>query len=433
MGGEVTKMRKLWPALLAALVVVGCGRAETSPVPYSGSYKVFEAASTANEPMVSVIDSRSHSVDRSVPLGAIAPSWKHIYTATGSRMNDLDPQTGNVLHSTRLPGDFHLPLMTINGMPGGLSPNARWLVLQRFDDTPDGPPSATHLLLIDTTYARAMVPIDLTGYFEFDAVSNDGKRIFLIQYLTNAIYHVRFFDVGGGQLDPAIVFDKSEGDDAMTGVRLNGVASPDGQWLYSVYAREHGGAFIHALNLDSAVAFCLDLAGTGFATMTSTEMQWSLSLSTDGTHLYAANGALGVVSEVVNPPDGAPSLTRTVKLTPPTASASGVQQGFIQDAEAKEIGVGSSALSPDGQTFVITGDSGVMWLDTASLHVTRRALSGWKLWSLAVSPDGKLLYAVSSGGVIAELPMNGSGEATFNGAAGVPLALVRVEAATQAA
>ena len=31
----------------------------------------------------------------------------------------------------------------------------------------------------------------------------------------------------------------------MAGLRLSGVASPDGHWLYSIYARQDKGAFIH--------------------------------------------------------------------------------------------------------------------------------------------------------------------------------------------
>jgi len=42
--------------------------------------------------------------------------------------------------------------------------------------------------LIDTSYAKAPQQIDLQGFFNFDAVSNDGRRIFVIQYVTNTEY-----------------------------------------------------------------------------------------------------------------------------------------------------------------------------------------------------------------------------------------------------
>ncbi|TMC70784.1 MAG: hypothetical protein E6J18_09235 [Chloroflexi bacterium] len=419
----MAKMRGILIAVCGLLVLAGCGKPVEGPNPSDG-YKLYEAASTRSESIVAVIDSRSHSVDRKLPLGAPSLDWKHIYSVSYRTLVDVDPQTGATLHSLRLPSSLLLPPATSSGMPGGLSRNGRWLVLQGFNDIPDGPPTVTHLLLVDTTYAKAPVPIELPGFFEFDAVSNDGMRVFLIQYVSGSIYHVRFYDVGRRRLDPNIVFDKSDGTDAMTGVRLSGVASPDGRWLFSVYARENASPFVHALDLDSAVAFCIDLPGSGYSGSGDDPLRWSLALSANGTRLYAANGALGVITEISNLPDAIPSIVHTYQLGKASASAG----GLIQDVEAKEMGLGGAVLTPDGKTLVVTGSSGVVWVDTASMRSARHELDNWRVWGLALSPDGKVLYAVNDAGMIAELPMAGGAGTRFTGAPGQPLALIRVEA-----
>ena len=410
-------MRAMVLALSAVLVVAGCGKAAVSPVPDSGQYRLYEAATTRSASMVAVINSRSHAVERRLPLGVTSADWRHLYIAMGSTLTDINPNSGATLHTLRLPGDYHLPFATMTGVPGGLSQNGRWLVVQAFDDTPEGPPKASHLLVIDTSYAKAPVRIDLPGAFEFDAISNDGRRVFLIEVVSASSYRVRFYELGVG-LNPNIVVDKSDGTEAMTGLRVSGVPSPDGQWLFSLYVREHDSPFIHALNLDNAFALCIDLPGSGAASS-----DWSLAMSADGTRLFAASGVLGKVSEISNRPNGGPTLVRTAKLSTATASTS----WFIKDVEAKEIGWGASTLSPDGRTLVTTGATGIVWIDTSTLQTRRTELSTWRVTGLALSPDGKTLYAVSEGGMIGELSMDGGTAATFAGAPGA-LALLRVEA-----
>lgn len=376
--------------------------------------------------MLSVIDTRSHGVERRLPLGTTSLDWKHLYSISNRTLSDIDPQTGATLHSTRLPGSYLLPFATLNGLPGGLSQNGQWLVAQNFNDNPDGPPTATHMLVFDTTFSKPPVPIELHGFFEFDAVSNDGKRVYLIEYASASVYRVRFYDVAAGRLDPNLVFDKSDGGDAMTGTRLSGVASPDGRWLFSVYARENASPFVHALDLNSSIAFCLDLPGSGYAT-SDAAMRWSLALSADGTKLYAANGSVGLVTEILNLPDGVPTVRRTTPIRQVTAFTG----GLIPDVEAKELSVSGAVLSADGKTLVVTGAAGVLWVDTSTMKSVRHELNDWLVASLALSPDGKMLYAVSDTGMIAEVPMAGGSGVRFAGAPGQPLALVRVEAVSE--
>jgi hypothetical protein len=424
MGCEVKSMRALLAAVGVLVVVAGCGRAQVGPP--VGDYKLYEAASTLTAAQVSVIDSRSHSVERSLPLGTTSPDWSHLYSVTSSQtLVDMDPRSGATLQTMKLPGQFDLPRATLSGLPGGLSQNGKWLVLERFDMAANQNPTGSHMLIVDTTYVTKPLAVDLPGWFEFDAISNDGKRLYVIEYANapQQTYRVRVYEVDAGQLGPYTVVDKGGSTEPMNGVRLSSVASPDGQWLYSVYARKDSGAFVHALNLTQPYAFCLDLTGTGWAAGADV-FHWSLALSADGKHLYAANGAIGIVTQIDNLDGYNPGIVRTGHIGVVASPTS----GLVQDVQAKELGPNGAVLSPDGSTLVMVGGSGVAWVDTSNLKMVRSRLTSWNVWSISASPDGKVVYAVSDASKIAELWMtDGRVASTFDGAPGQPMALMRVE------
>ena len=411
-------MRAWVLAFGALMMVAACGHVPGGQV-IPGGYKLYEAASTGSMQQLSVIDSRSQTVERNMPLGTPSPNWTHLYSVGGDLLSDLDPQTGTVLHQMRLPGNYKLPLATMSGVPGGLSPNGHWLVLESFDRTSGIVPSASHFVVVDTTYAGKPQMFDLDGYYQFDAINDGGGRVYLIQYLSNSQYYVRFYNVPARTLDPQIVFDKSDGSSAMAGTRISGVQSHDDQYLYSLYVRSDGSAFIHALSLENPIAFCVDLPGTASS---PDGFHWSLALNAAGTHLYATNGATGIVTDL-GVDGGVPGAPRTAKLSnTQSASVPG-----IKDVAAKEFGGNAAAVSPDGKTLVMAGKTGVVWIDTATLNPKDRQLPSWNVWSLAMNPDGTTVYAINDAGMIAELPMNGAHQATtFGGATGQPLDLIRV-------
>jgi len=412
MGGEVKNMRALVYVMVAMLTVAACGKAATPPVAGTG-YKLYEAATTGTSTLVAVIDTSSGSIERTLPLGTLA--GKHLYSVTSTVLSDIDPQTGSTLRKLQLPGTFQLPLITASGLPGGLSQDGRWLVLQN-----DTEYLKSQMLVVDTSTMKVGAPISLTSSFQFDAISNDGQRIYMIEYLSAANYRVRVYNVPARHLESYIVVDKSDPSESMTGLRLSGVPSPDGQWLYSVYARPHQGAFVHALNLSMPYAFCLELPGSGYESSTD-ELQWSLALSADGSRLFATNGAKGIVAEINT---AGPSIVRTAHIDTPSPTGS----LFVQDVEAKEFGSGGAVLSTDGQTLVMTGKTGLIWVDTTTLRVRSRHLAGWTVWSLGLSSDGRMVYALSDAEMIAELSMANPGVGTtFKASTALPLALIRVD------
>ena len=100
--------------------------------------------------------------------------------------------------------------------------------------------------------------IHLDGDFSFDAISPDGRRLYLVHYPTRATrldYEVRAYDVARGKLLADPIVDPDEPEEQMAGFPLARQTSPDGRWAYTLYA---GGeeTFIHALDtrgLDGAV------------------------------------------------------------------------------------------------------------------------------------------------------------------------------------
>jgi len=413
MGDEVKSMRMVGALICLGVLVAGCGGTQELLRP-TRSDKLYEAVTARGSQLVSVIDSRSHSTDRRLPLGVPTGDWRHIYSIVSTSLIDTDPQTGATRSSIQLQGTYQLPPATANGLPGGLSPNGQWLVVEAFDGSANGMPSSTHMLVIDTTTSRVWRKIDLGGYFRFDAVSNDGDRLYLIQHFNGKEYYVRLYDVIGGKLDDNIVVDKSDGNQAMVGTRLSGVATPDGHWLFSMYVREHESPFIHALSLDGPFAFCLDLPGDGYAD-SAAELRWSLAITGDGSLIYAANPATGVVAVISTGANSVPSVLRTARFERAISP------------NAKVSGANAAVVSRDGKTLVVGGASGLTWIDTSSLQVRAHALTGWHVSSVGLSPSGQNLYAVGDDGRIAEISMaDAAVTSRFDPSAGEPLALMRV-------
>jgi hypothetical protein len=405
--------------VLLFVLAAGCGKPLGGPELTAIDYKLFEAVGAPNGGAIAVVDSQSHMAGRTLPLGTPNSDWTHLYTVNGLKLMDIDPQTGATLHSLNLDRDYQLPQATLSGLPGGLSINGRHLALEGWDRT-SSTPNNTHMLVVDTSFNSAPVRIDLAGWFEFDAISDDGQRLYLIEYLAPGKYRVREYMVGGRYLDPNVITDKSDPKDSMTGLRLSGVASPDGQFLYSIYVRQNDGAFIHALPLSGMpTTFCIDIPSPGYQDNPDA-MGWAVVMSPGGAAVYAINAALGIASEISVSQE---SVIRTVHFTPSAFSAA----SLVTNAEAKELG-GAAVISPDGKTLVASGARGLVWLDTNTLQVRDRALTDWRVTGLAASPDGKLLYAVSDGGMFAELSFGSAKTGTVfdAGALGYPITLMRV-------
>jgi hypothetical protein len=167
---------------------------------------------------------------------------------------------GRALGWRFVPGAFTIPAVALDGSPAGLSADGRTLVLIR--PRVSFPQRSTRLAIIDARTLRVRRVVTLRGDFSFDAISPNGRHVYLIQYVAPkdpTRYAVRSYDVARSRLDHGQIVDPHERDEAMRGFPLTRTTSADGRWAYTLYdgAGEH--PFIHALDTGRRTARCIDL------------------------------------------------------------------------------------------------------------------------------------------------------------------------------
>jgi hypothetical protein len=434
---------------LAALLMGGCGApdrsAQQSTAPAAAAPTVAAPAALAGDRLyirdsdggdhqhLSILDSGRGMREHTLPLGVASPDWSTLYAAQTSssagrnttKLQAIDVKTGQPIRETTIDGSYALPRVGLDGTLGGLSPDGRWIVLQAEPAKEQGR-LRSHLVVLDSAFARPPRGVDLDGDFWFDAIGNSGDKLYLLEYTSaesREKYQVRAYNLSARLLDPQVVVAKGESA-VMRGTRLASIPSPGGDWLYSLYMSQGNGPFIHVLNLDQQFAICVDLPKTGQEDLEK-QLLWSLALNKDKTRVYAVNGALNLVTEmVVN--DGVPQVQRTATIPAPTAAASGIAAPV---AEAKRLLSGGAVLSPDGKTLFAIGGQGLLAINTKDLSLRGRYLADWTFDSIALSADGSRLYAVSAeqDKIVQIDAASGRVAAEIAGAA-YPASVLRVEA-----
>jgi len=173
---------------------------------------------------------------------------------------------GAVLRTLLLPANVGVPMVTISGLVEGTWANGRRLVLASsvYDDQ-----ATTRFVVIDTRTLAPLRTIRLGGTYAFDAVSSDGRRLFVLEYpggvKGGVRYVVRSVDLRSGELEPGAIVDKTEPSERMSGIALARTWSRDGTWAYTLYNGGTSHAFVHALNTRTRTARCIDLPWAGDA------------------------------------------------------------------------------------------------------------------------------------------------------------------------
>jgi hypothetical protein len=170
---------------------------------------------------------------------------------------------GETVRSRSVDGRFAVPAVTLDGDPGGLSADARTLVL--VDRGPTVTRGPTQVLILDARSLGIRQRLTFRGAFTFDAISPDGSTIYFIQYLSprdQTQYAVRAYDVAAGRMVPTPIVDPDEHAGEMRGYPLRRITSSDGRWAYTLYDGGADGApFVHALDTVDGRAVCVDLDG----------------------------------------------------------------------------------------------------------------------------------------------------------------------------
>jgi hypothetical protein len=218
----------------------------------------------------------------STPGGGV--NYITVASDAGTVVERVRRADGAVRRSVFLRGRLGVPGAAFDGTATGLSGDGRTLVLARAWTT--YPPPRTRLTVLDTRRLRVRTTVALAGAFTVDAVSPDGRWLYLLHYRSAKDplhYEVRAFDLRTRTLLAKPIVDPREPDEKMLGIPMARVTGPGGRWVYTLYQRPDGEPFIHALDTSARTAACIDLphlTGEGF----------------DETHLRLTGGSLVVTT-----------------------------------------------------------------------------------------------------------------------------------------
>jgi hypothetical protein len=224
----------------------------------------------------------------------------------GTVLARMDTTTGQILNSRTLPTRWSVPLVAYDVSTSGLSADGRTLVL--IEPRRTFPRRETTFTVIGARSLRTQSTFTLGGDFSFDAVSPDGRWLYLVEYVAARDpfrYRVRLYDLDTHRLQSEPIIDPREVGDVMRGMPLTRSTSPDGRLAYTLYdgAGEH--PFIHALDTVERSARCIDLHGLmGFQRLGEVK----LDVSPDGGTIAVALDGEPVAlvdtesNEVTDPP-----------------------------------------------------------------------------------------------------------------------------------
>ncbi len=206
------------------------------------------------------------------PSGVTAPDGetRYLSVALGDRTAILGQRTsdGAVVRRANLRGFYGIPLVAYDSSAGGISADGRTLVLI---NPRKGFPRKETTFALMTAGRRLKLDriLRLRGDFSYDALSPDGRSLFLINYIDPkdpTKYRVRVYDLERDRLLPKAIVDPRESPDEMNGFPVTRVNSPDNRWAYTLYDGAGKHPFIHALDTIDHKAVCIDLEGPAFQT-----------------------------------------------------------------------------------------------------------------------------------------------------------------------
>ena len=208
-------------------------------------------------------------VTTTVAPGGAGPRYATVRAGKDTQLLRIDQDGGEVTGTRAITGDFTIPLVAIDGTSAGLSADGATLALiaprTNFRRFPRAETSFRIMDVEESGRMRARERLTLRGDFSFDALSPDGRTMYLVEY-TSADYNdyaVREYDVDRGRLikDP-VQFSHEVAPGEMRGLPMARSTSPDGRWAYTLYnggGRARDEAFIHVLDTVEAISHCVSL------------------------------------------------------------------------------------------------------------------------------------------------------------------------------
>jgi hypothetical protein len=277
------------------------------------------------------------------PTGVASPTEPVRFVTLDTGVNTLvarvDRDGGSVVGMRLLRGHFTIPAVAYDGSAAGISGDGRRLVL--LEPRLGFPRARTRFLILDAASLRVRRSVTLKGDFSFDAISPDGRSIYLVQYLSAVDptkYLVRLYDVRARRLAPDPIIDPAEVGEVMRGTPVTRAASVDGRFVYTLYDGAGTHPFVHVLDTQTRHARCVDFHALAGYARNGRVNDLRLLLDEDAGTLTVVDGtrSLAVVDTrtyAVHGPRVAPSR--------PAASAS---EGSTRSVPWSSIAVPGAAL-----------------------------------------------------------------------------------------
>ncbi len=297
--------------------------------------------------------------------GISAPGSQYRYVAVGAGhdttvIERLRPGgLSGARSSIRVRGSYGVPGVGSGGQTTGLAADGHTLVLAELFES--AVPRTTRLLVLDTPRLAIRARIALPGWSIVDAISPDGRRLYLIHYPSAnnlSRYQVLAYDLVTRQMLPRPIVDPHDGhqrrdEDAMVGFPVTRVMSADSRWAYTLYIRPSGAPFIHALDTVGIRAVCVDLPSSlaqldiGDAHLSLGAGGKTIRIDTDGETQAVVDTRTFATTVVQSTP-----LITEQTFTTPTAVA--------RNASARDYGVARRASTIDSVVArrASTSDSG---------------------------------------------------------------------------
>lgn len=210
------------------------------------------------------------------PSPGVLVGWKGVVSADGkvrhvaltkdgeTTVASVRVRGGMVLRHGSIPGQFGVPFVAFDGSTSGLARDGRTLVLSSFPVQPS-PEATSRFAVLNAKSLRLREVITLNGAWSFDALSPDGRKLYLVEYVSgrDVRYRVRAYDLERETLLREAVVDPRRGGRSMTGEPVTRLEGPSGVWAYTLYRKPAGLPFIHALNTRTAQALCIELPWRG--------------------------------------------------------------------------------------------------------------------------------------------------------------------------
>jgi hypothetical protein len=299
-----------------------------------------------------------------LPYGVLAAdgrtfvSTRRLKASKKTIVERYDGRTGNLLSKRTTPGSWFVAAVSADGHSVALG----WYLRRG--------------LALAVADKAVRFQKALRGMWEVEALSPDGNRLFLVHWKRSGGYTLENVDTRSGRLSPTRL---DEADEKMSGQAQGAVMTRDGRWLLTLYLKADSSTFLHALDLRTGLAHCIDLPLRGDPLKVGST---ALALSPDEHKLYLASPFLGRVMTVDL---RAFRVSRDVRFTRLAADPLSM------------VGP-SAAVTPNGRMLAFSGADRAWLYDSAFGVVRQPVRTTWEIRGIGFGPDGRRLMTLGAAG-----------------------------------